>query len=196
MHCVFMRNYYKLGKNVRLDPIVRGSFMSKLYVSDQWKDAPQFFSPNCKLAFHSLLICHACTLSFLQFTSLHNFLWSEEQTQMLQMLTKPMLRLQIPLQCGYNSLSIEHSLSSLSKIELTQTKRSWPLMAIKGNAWGQNRIPSIRENQGKSGKYIHLKMYFATGSTTQQARSSCTPPVHLSDVEEMAICFLLAQAHV
>ena len=48
-------NYFKFRENVRLNPIFRGSFTSKLHVSDPRKYAPQFSSLKCNLAFHSLM---------------------------------------------------------------------------------------------------------------------------------------------
>ncbi len=54
LYSVFIRGYYKFRDNVRLNPIFRGSFTSKLHVSDRRKHASQIFSLNCNLTFHSL----------------------------------------------------------------------------------------------------------------------------------------------
>ena len=45
---------YKFRENIRLNPIIRGPFTSKLHVPDPRRHAPQFLSLNCTLAFHSL----------------------------------------------------------------------------------------------------------------------------------------------
>ncbi len=53
----FHEKPYKFRENVRLNPNVGGSFTSKLNALDPPKHAPQCFSLNCNLAFHSLCHC-------------------------------------------------------------------------------------------------------------------------------------------
>ncbi len=65
LHFVFMRDYYKFRENVRLNPIVMGSFTSKKHVSDL-----RIFSLICNLVSHSLFSCRDC--------SNNNFAWRQE----------------------------------------------------------------------------------------------------------------------